>query len=184
MLSASVLLLLAGCNSGSRNLNNVTIPRAEYERLQAGQSRRFHPFSDGVALDTQTAQVCKTYDWQSRPARREFSGAVTPSPYEKAPLCTVVGGQKTGSHDAGSITISRAEYERLQAAQQNRFQPFSTGVALDTQTGQACKTTDSHIPSALLPSARGIPHTGRAAKTASPSPYENAPLCADLRNVN
>jgi hypothetical protein len=156
------------------------MPRAEYEGLLAGESRRFQPFSDGVALDTQTGQLCKTYDWHSRPAHREYRGAVTPSPHEEAPLCSVFDRQNAGSRDAGSITIPREQYERLQAAQLDRFQPFSTGVALDTRTGQVCKTTDSQSQSGLLPNAGGIPHTGRAPKTHIPSPYENAPLCAKL----
>jgi hypothetical protein len=181
MLGGIILLSPLSCNSGSRSSNSVTIPRAEYERLQAGESKRFQPFSDGVALDTHTAQLCRTYDWHNRPTRREYLGPVTESPYEKAPLCSVFS--QNGSHDAGSITISRAEYERLQAAQQTRFQPFSnlSGVALDGETGQVCKTIDSRAQPGRPPNAAGIPHTGRAPKTASPSSYENAPLCADLR---
>jgi len=185
MLGAAALLLLPfGCNSGSHNLNSVTIPRAEYERLQAGESRRFHPFSNGVALDVQTGQLCKTYDWHSRPARRGYLGPVGISPnYEKAPLCTVFGRPSAGSGDAGSITIPRAEYERLQAAQLNRFQPFSnlSGVALDTETGQVCKATESQSQSGVPLKAVGIPQTGRAPKAAVQSPFENAPLCANLR---
>jgi hypothetical protein len=148
MLGGALLLSLVGCNSGSRNPNSVTtntatIPRVEYERLQAGESKRFQPFSDGVALDTRTAQLCKTYDWHNRPSRREYLGPVTESPYAKAPLCSAFG--QNGSHDAGTVTIARAEYERLQAAQSNRFQVFSnlSGVALDAETGQVCKTTET-----------------------------------------
>lgn len=185
MLGAALLLLPVGCNSGPRshNRDSVTFPRAEYERLQAGESRRFQPFSNGVALDTQTGQLCKTSDWHNRPARRDYLEAETPSPYENAPLCRVFGRQNAGSSETGSVTIPRAEYERLQAAQLNRFQPFSnlSGVALDTQTGQVCKTTDSRSASGILPNAGGIPHTGRAPKLVSPSRYENAPLCATLR---
>jgi hypothetical protein len=169
-LEAALLLSPLGCNPGSRNPNTVTILRAEYERLQAGESRRFLPFSNGVALDTQTGQFCKTYDWHSRPARRGYT-RLTPSPYEKAPLCTVFGRENTGSREPGSVTIARADYERLQAAQSKRFQPFSnlTGVALDTQTGQVCKTVESHNP------------PRRVARTVISSPFENAPLCANLR---
>lgn len=175
---AGVLLLSFGCNSGSRGLNSVAISRAEYERLQAGESGRFQPFSDGVALDTQTKQVCKTIDWHSAPARRGYLGPATTSPYENAPLCSA---QSAGSRDPASVTIPRAEYERLQAAHLHRFQPFSNlaGVRLDTETGQACKTTDS--PSGVLPGARGVPHTGRAPSAVIPSAYENAPLCDSLR---
>jgi hypothetical protein len=170
ILEAALLLLPLGCNSGSPKPNSVTIPRAEYERLQAGESRRFLPFSDGVALDTQTGQFCKTYDWHNRPARRGYA-RLPPSPYEKAPLCIVFGRENTGSREPTTVTISRAEYERLQAAQSKRFQPFSnlSGVALDTQTGQVCKTIES------LNLSRRVP------RTVIPSPFENAPLCAHLR---
>jgi len=166
----AALLLPLGCKSGSRNPNSVTIPAAEYERLKAGESRRFLPFSSGVALDTQTGQFCKTYDWHSRPARRGYM-RLTPSPYEKAPLCTVFGRENTGSREPESVTIPRAEYEHLQAAQSKRFQPFSnlSGVALDTQTGQVCKTIESHSLSRRVP------------RTVISSPFENAPLCATLR---
>ena len=34
-MGASVLLLFFGCKSGSRDVNNVTIPRVEYERNNA-----------------------------------------------------------------------------------------------------------------------------------------------------
>lgn len=185
ILGVAVLLLPFGCNSSSRNLNSITIPRAEYERLQAGESRRFQPFSNGVALDIQTGQLCKTYDWHNRPVRRGYLGpvGVAARPYEKAPLCTIFGRQKAGSGDAGTVTIPRAEYERLQTAQLNRFQPFSnlSGVALDTETGQACKTIESLNQSGVLPRAAGIPQTGRAPKAVIPSSYENAPHCANLR---
>jgi hypothetical protein len=165
----ALLLLSFGCNSGSRSINIVTISRAEYERLRAGESRRFQPFSDGVALDTQTRQLCKTYDWHSHLARRGY-GVVTPSPYENAPLCTVFGHENSGSGDSGSVTIPRTEYDRLQAAQLKRFQPFSNlaGVALDTQTGQVCKTSEPPI------------QPGRVPKVVIVSPYENAPFCANL----
>lgn len=182
MLVATLLPLPLGCNSGSRNLNIVTIPRTEYERLRAGESRRFQPFSDGVALDTQTGHLCKTYDWRTHLARRGY-GLVTPSPYEKAPLCMVSSRDNPGSHNSESVAIPRAEYEQLQSAQLKRFQPFSNlaGVALDTQTGQVCKTTELRSQSDVLPNARGIPRTGRAPKAVIPSPYENAPFCTNLR---
>lgn len=180
-MGAAVLLLFFGCNSGSRDVNNVTIPRVEYERLQAAESRRFQPFTEGVALDTQSGQYCKTHEWHSGPVRREYTGPIS-NPYENAPLCRMLVRENAGSADVGDITISRAEYERLQAAQQHRFQPFSnlSGVALDTQTGQVCKTSERNSQTGVLPNARGIPHTGRVPRTAMPSSYENAPLCADL----
>lgn len=170
---AALLLLSFGCNSGSRNISNVTIPRAEYERLRAGESRRFQPFSDGVALDTQTRQLCKTYDWHSHLARRGY-GVVTPSPYERAPLCMVSGGENLGSHNSGSVPIPRAEYERLQAAQLNRFQPFSNlaGVAFDTATGQVRRTTDSQSQSGVAgPSNRSF-----QALMKTP---QSAPICVE-----
>lgn len=163
VLCATVLLLISGCSR-----NRVTISRAEYQRLQDGESRRFQPFTNGVAFDTRTGQHCKTYDWHTHLARRTYSD-ITPSPDENAPLCTAVDSE-TDSRDLGRVTIPRIEYEQLQAAQPNRFRPFGNlaGVALDTRTGQVCKTADWQNPSARVP------------KAAISSPYENSPLCATL----
>lgn len=47
---------------------------------------RFQPFQNlaGVALDTKTGRLCKTYDWHSKKSKY----MVIPSPYENAPLCS------------------------------------------------------------------------------------------------
>jgi hypothetical protein len=51
---------------------------------------RFQPFKNlaGVALDTRTGRLCKTYDWNIE-ERRKYQ-VVVRSPYEKAPLCSAI----------------------------------------------------------------------------------------------
>jgi len=75
------------------------------------------------------------------------------------------------------VVITKSEYARLQKA--GRFQPFKgvTGVALDTSTGQLCKTHDWHASSEPL-----CPKNGRITEPCvmERSPYENAPLCSSL----
>src|ERR1019366_7870643 len=77
------------------------------------------------------------------------------------------------------VVIDKTEYTRLQNAKAGRFQPFKnvTGVALDTSTGQLCKTHDWH-ESPLPP----CPKHGMATEPCviGRSPYENAPLCSSL----
>ena len=75
------------------------------------------------------------------------------------------------------VVITKNEYARLQKT--GRFQPFKdvTGVALDTSTGQVCKTHDWQPSSEPL-----CPKNGRITEPClmERSPYENAPLCSTL----
>ena len=77
------------------------------------------------------------------------------------------------------VVIDKSEYTRLQTAKVGRFQTFKdqTGVALDTKTGQLCKTHDWHESSLPPCSKHGMATepciVGR-------SPYEDAPLCSSL----
>jgi hypothetical protein len=75
------------------------------------------------------------------------------------------------------VVITKNEYARLQKA--GRFQPFKdvTAVALDTSTGELCKTHD------WQPSLEPLcPKNGRITEPClmERSPYENAPLCSSL----
>ena len=75
------------------------------------------------------------------------------------------------------VVITKNEYAGLKKV--GRFQPFkdATGIALDTSTGQVCKTHDWHASSEPL-----CPKNGRITEPCvmERSPYENAPLCSSL----
>jgi len=76
------------------------------------------------------------------------------------------------------VVITKNEYAGLKKA--GRFQPFkgATGIALDTSTGQVCKTHDWHedLSVPLCPKNRAI--AGDCVMERSP--YGDAPLCSSL----
>lgn len=53
-------------------------------------------------------------------------------------------------------------------------------IAIDTATGQACKTFDWHNTNTLPLCSE---HRGGGACLVAPSPYENAPLCSSLQTA-
>ena len=78
------------------------------------------------------------------------------------------------------VVLDKAEYTRLRNI--GRFQPFKdlSSVALDTSTGQVCRTFDWHqtlpvCPNIIKPNAKPCVLAG------SPD-YEKAPLCSSLRS--
>lgn len=76
------------------------------------------------------------------------------------------------------VVLNKFEYGRLQKT--GRFQPFKglTSVALDTTTGQVCRTSDWHRTLPLCPK-HGTPT--EPCKVAAVGPDdEDAPLCSSL----
>ena len=75
------------------------------------------------------------------------------------------------------VVITKSEYAGLKKV--GRFQPFRdvTGVALDTSTGQLCKTHDWRASSEPLCPKHG---TTTGPCLMGRSPYEDAPLCSSL----
>jgi len=76
------------------------------------------------------------------------------------------------------IAITKNEYAGLKKV--GRFQSFkdATGIALDTSTGQVCKTHDWHedLSVPLCPKNGAI----RGNCVMERSPYGDAPLCSSL----
>lgn len=91
--------------------------------------------------------------------------------------CEVEQAQRPTYDPDTQVVITKSEYTRLQKV--GRFQPFKdvTGVALDTSTGQLCKSHDWHASSEPL-----CPKNGMITEPCvmERSPYENAPLCSSL----
>jgi hypothetical protein len=93
--------------------------------------------------------------------------------------CDTEQAQRPTYDPDAQVVISKDEYTRLRKT--GRFQPFNegmTGIALDTSTGQVCKTHDWHHAS----SEPLCPKNGMITEPCvmERSPYENAPLCTSL----
>jgi hypothetical protein len=91
--------------------------------------------------------------------------------------CETEQAQRPAYDPDTQVVITKNEYAGLKKV--GRFQPFKdmTGVALDTSTGQLCKTNDWHASSEPL-----CPKHGAITEPCvmERSPYENAPLCSSL----
>jgi hypothetical protein len=79
------------------------------------------------------------------------------------------------------IVVDKAEFTRLQNSRAGRFQPFknATGLALDTSTGQLCKTHDWHRDESLPLCPKNGAITGPCVVERGPN-YEGVPLCSSL----
>jgi hypothetical protein len=78
------------------------------------------------------------------------------------------------------VVIDKSEYAQLKNAKAGRFQTFkgATGIALDTSTGQVCKTHDWHEDLSVPLCPRNGAITGNCVMERSP--YGDAPLCSSL----
>lgn len=112
----------------------------------------------------------------------------------KSPLVTVspliavsiLNGCETGQEQRPTydpetqVVVNKTEYAHLQNSKAGRFQTFknATGIALDTSTGQVCRTHDWHedLSVPLCPKNGAI--TGNCVMERSP--YGDAPLCSTL----
>jgi hypothetical protein len=76
------------------------------------------------------------------------------------------------------VVLDKAEYTRLKNV--GRFQPFKdlSAVALDTTTGQVCRTSDWHQTLPLCSNV--IKANGKPCVIGGTPDYEKAPLCSSL----
>jgi len=99
IFTAVLLLSAVACDqlateteTGPRPTENRSHPIGRFEKIQN--------FRVDVALDTQTGQLCKTWEWQS-------TNRNTPDPYENLPTCAFLYGnfQTTERIEQEKITI-------------------------------------------------------------------------------
>ena len=77
----ALALVLTGCGNTGGAPDKPTEQKSKPEKSYVG---RFQPFKElaGVALDTMSGKLCKTYDWH-----KDNKNAGAMGPYDDAPLC-------------------------------------------------------------------------------------------------
>jgi len=77
----ALALVLTGCgNTGAPDKSAEQ--KSKPEKSYVGRFQTFKELA-GVALDTMSGKLCKTYDWHSKDSKN----AAAMGPYDDAPLC-------------------------------------------------------------------------------------------------
>jgi hypothetical protein len=112
LLTLLATMVLMGCDQLSQPQKATTptpTPKAKVNRVAAAHRFVLTKFNGGVAFDTQTGQICRTWDWEltGKPAKPDpSSGTVPQREYgELAPTCLSLYQQYPSGADSGTEVV-------------------------------------------------------------------------------